>query len=132
MLPTRLSPSHSSPALLAVLLLTLAGCGGSKDDSAAIVTPVQAASQIDEAFTTAEPDLRQNMQVASEALREGRYEQAVVALQVSRTATNITVDQGLAVHGSLVALEQHLIQAAANGDANAQHAYDLLKKSKRN
>jgi hypothetical protein len=36
------------------------------------------------------------------------------------------------VHNSLVTLEANLINAAASGDANAQRAYDLLKKSKRN
>jgi hypothetical protein len=72
------------------------------------------------------------MTAASSALREGEYEKAVVALQVSRSSPNLTVDQGMAVHNSMVALEANLIQAAANGDANAQRAYDLLKKSKRN
>lgn len=114
------------------IALLLSGCGGSSDESADVVTPQQAATQIDEAFTSAEPELQQNMKVATEALREGKFEQAVVALQVTRSTTNLTLNQGLAVHNSMVALEQHLINAAANGDANAQRAYDLLKKAKRN
>jgi hypothetical protein len=72
------------------------------------------------------------MHTASAALREGQYEKAVVALQVTRSTTNLTLEQGLAVHNSLVTLEANLINAAASGDANAQRAYDLLKKSKRN
>ena len=128
-----LDDSMNSIPLFAILLaLLLTGCGGSKDDSADVATPTQAATQIDEAFTTAEPELQQNIRVASEALREGKFEQAVVALQVTQSTTNLTLDQGMAVHNSMVALEQHLINAAANGDANAQRAYDLLKKAKRN
>jgi hypothetical protein len=125
------------PPLLAIAItLTTAilpsGCGGSGDESADVPTPGEAAAQIDEAFTSAEPELQQNMRVATEALREGKFEQAVVALQVTRSTTNLTLDQGLAVHQSMVALEQHLINAAANGDAEAQRAYDLLKRAKRN
>lgn len=126
-----MSPSFSAWLVLLSLSLFLAGCGGSSDESAGVVTPQQAATQIDEAFTSAEPELQQNMKVATEALREGKFEQAVVALQVTRSTTNLTLSQGLAVHNSMVALEQHLINAAANGDANAQRAYDLLKKAKR-
>ncbi|MBL9128791.1 MAG: hypothetical protein JNL97_14150 [Verrucomicrobiales bacterium] len=117
--------------MLAVLLLA-AGCGGSGDESTNVPTPKQAAAQIEEVFTTAEPEVQQNIRVATEALREGKFEQAVVALQVTRSTTNLTLDQGMAVHNSMVALEQHLINAAASGDANAQRAYDLLKKAKRN
>lgn len=121
------------PAFAALALVLLAsGCGGSGDGASAPVTPKQAAAQIDDAFTSAEPELKQNMHAASEALREGQFEKAVVALQVTRGSTNLSLDQGMAVHNSLVALEQNLINAAANGDANAQRAYDLLKRSKRN
>lgn len=125
-------PMNPVPLLAAALALLLSGCGGNGDDSADVATPTQAAAQIDEAFTTAEPELQQNINVASEALREGKFEQAVVALQVTRNTTNLTLDQGMAVHNSMISLEQHLIHAAANGDTGAQRAYDLLKKAKRN
>lgn len=120
-------------------LLTLSGCGGS-DPAAETSTPAEAAAQLDAAFqppaqqdeSTTEP-VYLSVQTASEALREGNYEKAVVALQTTRqSATPLTFDQGMAVQNSLISLEQHLINAAANGDANAQRAYDLLKKSKRN
>lgn len=114
------------------LLLLATGCGKSDPDLAAQASPKAAADQIDAAFSTAETEIRQNMTAASSALREGQYEKAVVALEVTRSATNLTLDQGMAVHNSMVALEANLIQAAANGDANAQRAYELLKKAKRN
>ncbi len=119
-------------AILAHALILLPGCGGGGDESADVATPQEAATQIDEAFSTAEPEIQQNIHIASEALREGKFEQAVVALQTTRGSTNLTLDQGMAVHNSMVSLEQHLINAAANGDAEAQRAYDLLKRAKRN
>ena len=118
---------------LVVACLLGAGCGKSSDETAAVISPVEAAAQLDQAFEQSTTDeIHQNIQTASEALREGNYEKAVVALQVTRSATALTLDQGLAVHNSLVSLEQNLINAAAAGDANAQRSYDLLKKSKRN
>ncbi|MGE3309672.1 MAG: hypothetical protein AB7O66_06855 [Limisphaerales bacterium] len=130
--PHRLIRSLAVAGLAFASLALFQGCGGGGDESADVATPQEAATQIDEAFTTAEPELQQNIRVASEALREGKFEQAVVALQTTRSTTNLTLDQGMAVHNSMVALEQHLINAAANGDAEAQRAYDLLKRAKRN
>lgn len=119
-------------SFVALAAAILVGCGKSDPDLAAQASPKAAAEQIDTAFATAEPELQQNMSAASSALREGQYEKAVVALEVTRSRTNLTLDQGMAVHNSMVALEANLIQAAANGDANAQRAYELLRKAKRN
>lgn len=122
------------PAGLATLMLLGAGCGD-KDPEAGTVTPEQAATRLEEAFpeeSTTEP-VHVGIQSASEALREGNYEKAVVALEVTRqTPTPLTFEQGMAVQSSLITLEHRLIEAIANGDPNAQRAYDLLKKSKRN
>lgn len=114
----------------------LTGCGGS-DDATGAISPKEAATQLDEAFvasgdesTTDEVHL--SVRTAAEALREGNYEKAVVALEVTRQAPSLTLEQGLAVHNSLVSLEQNLMNAAAAGDANARRAYELLRKAKRN
>ncbi len=118
---------------LALVVLASSGCGKSSHEIADVPTPKEAAEQLDQAFEQSTTDeIHRNIRTASEALREGNYEKAVVALQVTRSATALTLDQGMAVHNSLVSLEQNLINAAAAGDANAQRAYDLLKKSKRN
>ncbi len=119
-------------ACLVTALAAFTGCGKSDPGSASVVSPKEAASQLDEAFATAEPELQQNIRTASEALREGQYEKAVVAIEVTRSTTNLTLEQGMAVHSSMIALEQNLINAAANGDAKAQRAYELLKRAKRN
>jgi hypothetical protein len=49
-----------------------------------------------------------------------------------KEAGSLTVDQGIAVHNSMISLEARLISAVEAGDANAKRAYDQLKKSRRN
>ncbi len=65
-------------------------------------------------------------------MRKGDYEKAIVALQVMRNAKDITLEQGLAIHNSAVAMEVRLINAMDAGDPNAKRAYQLLKELKRN
>lgn len=113
--------------------LFLAGCSKKEEEpSGQISTPQQAASQLEQVFdTSADQGLKQNARVASEALRQGDYEKAVLSLQAVKTSEKVTIDQGLAVHGTTVMLEARLIQAIENGDPNAKKAYDLLKAMKR-
>lgn len=126
-----MSPRLFLPLAGAALLGLAAGCGKA-DEDAGVLTPVQAARSLDEHFAEAPPDVQQTVRVASEALREGNAEKAVVALQTARSQPTLTLDQGLAVHNSLVALEHQLIAAADAGDENAKRAYELLKRVKRN
>lgn len=121
------------PVLVALVVAALAGPGcGRSDEDAATLTPAQAATQLDEAFAAAPAEVQHTVQTAAEALKEGDAEKAVVALEVARSSPTLTLEQGLAVHNSLVALEANLINAAAAGDVKAQRAYELLKKAKRN
>jgi hypothetical protein len=117
-----------------VLVLCAAGCGKSDKDAmlAAPRSPREAASQIEQAFVQAQPDLRQNAAVASTALRSGDYEKAVVSLMAVRSSEKLTPEQGLAVHHSMVAMEGKLISAIEAGDEKAKRAYQLLKDLKRN
>ncbi len=121
--------------LAAALLLASNGCRKSSDKSDATVVPKdpkQAASQLQQAFVTATPEVKQTADVASEALRTADYEKAVQALAAIRARENLTFEQGMSVHNSMVALEARLITAADSGDANAKRAYEQLKKSRRN
>lgn len=118
--------------LLATLLVLPAGCKKSAEDSLVIAeTPQEAATQLEQAFDTAPPEIKQSVVSASQALRQGQYEQAVVNLQVVRNSETLTLDQGLAVHSSVVAMEQALISRIEAGDPNARRAYELLKALKR-
>ena len=119
--------------LSVVLILVLGGCSKSDGDSGKITTttPKEAASQLERAFANSNPDAKKNADIVSEALRKGDYEKAVVSLQAIRSGSNITLEQGVAIHGSVVALESKLVTAMESGDENAKKAYELLKQFKR-
>ena len=126
--------SYFLKGLLGVaLILVLGGCGKSDDDSGKITAtnPKEAASQLERAFANSNPDTKQNADVVSDALRKGDYERAVVSLQAVRSGSNLTLEQGLAIHSSIVTLESKLITAMESGDENAKKAYELLKQFKR-
>ena len=117
-----------------VALVFLQGCGKPDPATGAAVprNPQEAASQLQMVFAKASPNVKQTADTASNAMRKGDYEKAVVALQVIRSGTNVTFEQGLAVHNSVVAMERQLINAADAGDENAKRAYKILKELKRN
>lgn len=122
--------------LSALLALTTPGCGrsdrgGSLADAPPPENPVQAAAQLEQVFTAAPPELKATVQAASTAMRSGDYEQAVAALIVVRAAGQQSMEQGIAIHNSTVALEHRLIAGIQAGDPNAKRAYDLLKRMKR-
>ena len=120
--------------LAVAVILVMSGCRRSGDAVREAVPrdPKEAASQLQRVFESAPPDLKRNVDVASEAMRKGDYENAIVALQVIRNGQNVTLEQGIAIHHSAVAMEAKLINAMDAGDENAKRAYQLLKELKRN
>jgi hypothetical protein len=122
------------PLLGATALMLGAGCGGEPEDPDLQLpdTPAEAATRVEQVFAEAEPQAQETAAAASEAVRIGDYEKAVVALEALKARENVTLDQGLAVHGYMVSLESQLIHAAEAGDEKARRAYELLRKMKRN
>lgn len=116
---------------LASACVLLPGCSRSNEEMPLAKTPEQAASQIEDAFAGANATTRQVAAAASEAMRKGEYEKAIVSLETVKSATNVTLDQGFAIHSSTVALEQRLISAMEAGDKNAERAYQMLKAFKK-
>jgi hypothetical protein len=116
--------------VLAASLVSFYGCA--PRDSAAPANPKQAAAQLDQVFQSAAGQVKQNADTASDAMRKGDYEAAVVSLQVVRDSGAVTMEQGLAIHTSAVAMETQLIRAIEAGDERAKRAYELLKRFKRN
>ncbi len=122
---------------LVTVLAALAGGCSKSTDSAAIPSatppkPREAASQLHQAFAAAPVEVRQSAQAASEALQTANYEQAIQTLQRLRMRTELTPEQGMAIHSSERSLEAGLIAAMEAGDPKAKQAYELLKKSHRN
>lgn len=127
--------SPSAFGFLAAVLLAFTACSKSEKDFTPTATPPkpqEAASQLQQAFTTATPEVQTTAQVASEALRTADYEKAIQTLQTIKARQNLTYDQGIAVYNSERALEAKLIMDMNAGDPNAKRAYELLKKSRRN
>jgi len=114
-------------------LVFAGGCSKSTSDSGVTVSsPKEAASQIQEAFANANAEVKNNAEVASQALRTADYEKAIQSLEAMKARQNLTFEQGMAVHNSMISLEARLIAAMDSGDPNAKRAYELLKKSRRN
>lgn len=118
--------------LSGALLLAAPGCGGGSDDPAHAETTEQSATQLDAAFADASAGVKKGVTDASEALRKQNYQKAVVSLGVVQTSKDITLEQGMAIHGSMISLEAELISAMESGDKNAEKAYRMLRAMKRN
>ena len=126
---------RASIALMVLaMMLAQTGCGKSTSntDFKIASTPKEAASQLEQAFQSAPAQVKEPATAAATAMRSGEFEKAVVSLQLIRQGEAVTLDQGLAIHSSVVALEARLINAMAAGDPNARRAYELLKQLKRN
>jgi len=118
-------------ALLVAVLLTAGGCGKSSSGDAAVPkTPQQAASQLEQVFAPAQVEIKDKAVAASQALRTSDYEKAAQALALLETRNDLTLEQGLAVHNSSIALIGKLVVAMEAGDPNAKRAYELLKAAR--
>ena len=93
--------------------------------------PKAVATQLDQAFSSANVEVKKEATVASEALRTANYEEALHSLYTVRKQGNLTLEQGMAVHNSMVALEGALIGAINAGDPKAKRAYELLRELSR-
>ncbi len=119
--------------LLAATAIALTGCGKSgPEDPTNAGTPEQAASELEQAFANASPDVKKEAAAASQAMRDAEYQKAIMSLETVRSKQNITLEQGIAIQGSAISLESRLIQAMEDGDPNAARAYQMLKAFKRN
>ena len=123
----------TSVLALAVALTVWSGCGrGGTSGKIETVTPAQAGSQLDQAFQAADASVKQNATFAADAMKKGEYEKAVTSLQAVQQSQSLTLDQGLAIHRSVISMERELINGIERGDPRAKQAYELLKRMRRN
>jgi hypothetical protein len=128
-------PLRNAWGLFTVLLLVFNGCGKPQADVTPTATPPkpkEAASQLQQAFVSANVEVKNTANVVSEALRTADYEKAIDSLQTIKARQNLTFEQGMAVYNSERALEARLIAGVNAGDPNAKRAYELLKQRRRN
>jgi len=122
-------------SLSSALCVALSGCGKTdKPISAAAAPPKpkEAASQIQQAFTTASPEIKKNAEAVSEAMRTADYEQAIQTLETLKARQNLTLEQGTALYNSERALVAKLLAGIEAGDPKAKRAYEMLKQTHRN
>ena len=118
-------------AVLGIGLGTLIGCSRKDADEVKLATtPSEAASQLDSAFASAPAEFQRAAGEASSALRSGDLSRAVESLGALRESGSVSLQQGVAVHGSMVLLESRLIAASEAGDPKAREAYTQLKRLK--
>lgn len=133
---TKLRCGRLACLLGAALLFGFSGCGGKPtqpgETSSRPPKPKEAASQLQQAFVAAEPEMKETATIASKALQTTDYDAAMESLQVIKARGNLTFEQGMAVQNSMIALETKLVAAADAGDPAAKAAYERLKKSRRN
>ena len=128
-------PLRNACGLFTALFLALDGCGKPPADATPTATPPkpnEAASQLQRAFVSADVEVKNTANVASEALRTANYEKAIDSLQTIKARQNLTFEQGMAIYNSERALEARLIAGINAGDPNAKRAYELLKQRRRN
>ena len=118
------------------IVFGFSGCGRKSpqpgEGSASPPKPKEAATQLQQAFVAAEPELKDTAAFASKALQTADYDAAMQSLEAVKARGNLTFEQGMAVQNSMIALEAKLVAAADAGDPAAKAAYERLKKSRRN
>lgn len=118
--------------MLAGLILVTSSCGGG--DGAGKLTPKSpkdAASGLETAFSGASGEVSQTVSAAAGAMKSGDYEKAAVSLGTLRGAGNLSLDQGIALHSSMLSLEEQLIRGVEAGDPKARQAYEVMKRMKK-
>jgi hypothetical protein len=117
-----------------VLSMIFIGCSKQTNpmERGAPGTPKEAAELMDQAFASADAQKKAQAAAASQALKNLEYEKAVISLQLLKKEGNLTAEQGVAVHRSMVSLEAKIIDAIDAGNENAKRAYEQLKKARRN
>jgi len=118
--------------LIGLAAVFLFGCGMSEDERLARVPKnlTEAASELDQVFANADSVTKGNASIATLALREGKYDKAVVSIMSIRNQDNLTFEQGMILRNSMVTLQQDLIGAAKDGNANAIKALERLQQMK--
>jgi hypothetical protein len=120
--------------MIASLLVLATGCSKSANGTggtAPIPKPKEAASQLQRAFVSASPEVKQQATAASEALRAADYDRAMQALAAMKARNDLTAQQAMSVHESEIAMVGRLIAAMEAGDQNAKRAYEAYKKRRR-
>jgi hypothetical protein len=116
--------------LIVIVIVSLSASCAESDDERLVRPPKdsqEAASELEQAFADADGATKKNAAVATQALREKKYEKAVASIMTIRNQDNLSFDQGMTVRNSMVTLQRELINAAEDGDPRAERAIKILQ-----
>ncbi len=121
-----------SACLASAFILGIAGCTkGGTETKVPILKAEQAASGLQQAFAKADPQVKNDAAMVSEALRTADYEKAVVSLGLIKARPDLSAEQRMALHEAQVTLTDRLMAAIDAGDDKAKRAYELMKRGRR-
>jgi hypothetical protein len=122
-----------APLFVLSLGLLLSGCGKVAEEALQADTAEESASDLITYFEKADPKLKQLAKTASDALDKGNFPLATQCInQLKANGAKLNVDQFMVVSETGVNIQKALIEAADNGDKNAQRLLNMQGAARRN
>ncbi len=118
---------HLSLVILTLTSLLLIGCG--KKETVQVQSPAKAASQMEQAFASADAETKESARAVASALKANDYEKAYVVLQTIQYRPSLTYEQSLAARDSMFSLQKQLAEASLRGDTNAQNVIEMIRRT---
>ena len=113
--------------------LLLTGCSEVAEEALQADTAEESASDLITYFEKADPKLKQLAKTASDALDKGNFPLAIQSInQLKAYSAKLSVDQFMVVSEAGVNIQSALIEAADNGDKNAQRFLNMQGAARRN
>ena len=123
----------NAPIIALSLGLLFVGCSEVAEEALQADTAEESASDLITYFEKADPKLKQLAKTASDALDKGNFPLAIQSInQLKAYSAKLSVDQFMVVSEAGVNIQSALIEAADNGDKNAQRLLNMQSAARRN
>ncbi len=123
----------NAPIIALSLGLLFVGCSEVAEEALQADTAEESASDLVTYFEKADPKLKQLAKTASDALDKGNFPLAIQSInQLKAYSAKLSVDQFMVVSEAGVNIQSALIEAADNGDKNAQRLLNMQGAARRN
>jgi len=127
----------TTPLLVLIVTVTIAGCSKKEVKPVAVVPPVDPSAAAPATPVSAAPvasipvstDIQKSFAEADAALNAKAYEKAAQNLLAVQRQAQLTEQQAQEAQRRMIGLQQNLAAAIANGDPNAMAAAELLRRS---
>ena len=123
----------NAPIIALSLGLLFVGCSEVAEEALQADTAEESASDLITYFEKADTKLKQLAKTASDALDKGNFPLALQSInQLKAYSAKLSVDQFMVVSEAGVNIQSALIEAADNGDKNAQRLLNMQGAARRN